>query len=112
MRGVTVVLFDQIQTGVDPFNVPVYEEHLIGVPNVLVAPLSDQEILESYNLLGRKAIYQLAIPKGDTHDWSTGKKVHFFGQDFRIIGEPTEGIEDLIPLGWNKKVKVEKYEQG
>ena len=54
----------------------------------------------------------MAIPKGDTHDWSAGKKVSFFGHDWRIIQMPEEGIEWLIPLAWNKKVRVERYEQG
>jgi hypothetical protein len=36
--------------------------------------------------------------------------VEFFGQRFRTIGFPTQGIEELIPLAWNKKVKVERYE--
>ena len=42
----------------------------------------------------------------------SGKKVSFFGQDWRIIEMPEEGIEWLIPLSWNKKVQVERYEQG
>jgi hypothetical protein len=54
----------------------------------------------------------MAIPKGDTHEWISGKKVNFFGKDWRIIEMPEEGIEWLIPLSWNKKVRVERYEQG
>lgn len=69
-------------------------------------------MLDTYNLSGRKAVYQLAIPKGDTHDWSAGKRVSFLGEDWRIIDIPTEGIEYMIPLSWNKKVQVERYEQG
>jgi hypothetical protein len=37
--------------------------------------------------------------------------VEFFGEKFRTIGAPTQGIEDMIPLSWNKKVKVVRYEQ-
>lgn len=107
--GITVFLFDEYQTGTDEFNRPIYDEMQIPVDNVLVAPMSSTELLETYNLTGRKAVYQLAIPKGDTNDWTAGKKVHFFGEDWRIIAIPTEGIEDLIPLSWNKKVQVEHY---
>ena len=35
--------------------------------------------------------------------------VEFFGQRFRTYGDVTEGIEAMIPLQWNKKVKVERY---
>ena len=36
----------------------------------------------------------------------------FMDKDWRIIDMPEEGIEWLIPLSWNKKVRVERYEQG
>ena len=112
MRGITITLYDRTQTSVDALNNPVYKETPVSVDNVLVAPVSSTEVLDTFNLTGRKAVYQLAIPKGDTHDWTAGKKVNFFGEDWRIIELPEEGIEKLIPLQWNKKVRVERYEQG
>ena len=110
ISGITVTLYDQVQTGIDSFNRPVYTETGTAVDNVLVAPLSSTELLEMFNLTGRKAVYQLGIPKGDTHDWSAGKKVRFFDADWRIIAISTEGIDGMIPLDWNKKVQVERYE--
>lgn len=112
MKGVNVILYDRVVTGLDALNHPVYAETAQTVENVLIAPMSTNEILENYNLTGRKAVYQLAIPKGDAHDWTAGKRVDFFGKSWRIIDIPEEGIEDLIPLSWNKKVRVETYEQG
>lgn len=112
MRGITVILYDRTETGRDRLNHPIYSEEPVEVENVLVAPMNSTEVLETYNLTGRRASYQMAIPKGDTHDWSAGKKVSFFGETWRIIAIPTEGIEGLIPLSWNKKVQVELYEQG
>lgn len=112
MRGIRVTLFDRTQTGADDLNAPIYEETPVDVDNVLVAPLSTDEVLQTYTLTGRKAVYQMGIPKGDTHEWTAGKRVRFFNEDWRIIGLPEEGIEELIPLSWNKKVKVERYEQG
>lgn len=112
MKGITITLYDREKTDVDELNNPVYKETAVSVNNVLVAPVSSTEVLDTYNLTGRKAVYQLGIPKGDTHDWSAGKKVSFFGEDWRIIELAEEGIEKLIPLQWNKKVKVERYEQG
>ena len=37
-------------------------------------------------------------------------EVEFFGRKWKVIGMPTEGIEGLIPLYWNKKVRVEAIE--
>ena len=112
MNGITITLYDRTETGVDALNHPIYSEIPVSVNNVLVAPMNSTEALEVYNLTGRRAVYQLGIPKGDTHDWTAGKKVRFFDADWRIIAIPTEGIESLIPLSWNKKVQVERYEQG
>lgn len=109
MTGITVTLYEVKQTGTNEFNEPIYEETPTQVNNVLVAPTSTQEILDSINLYGRKAVYTLAIPKGDTHEWEN-RKVSFFGKDFRVFGIPTEGIDENIPLAWNKKVTVEVYE--
>lgn len=50
--------------------------------------------------------YTLAIPKGDTNDW-TNRLVEFFGRKWRTVGYPEQGIEENIPLAWHKKVRVE-----
>ncbi len=110
LKGIPVTLLERVQTGVDGFNRPIYTETPVTVENVLVAPLSDEEILDTLNLTGRRAKYQLGIPKTDTHVWE-GKKIKMFGETWRVIGKPTQGIDDLIPLEWNKKVKVESLAQ-
>ena len=78
------------------------------VEDVLVAPESNPEILSRLNLDGHKEIYLLAIPKSDTHTW-VDAKVEFFGKQWKTVGEPLEGMENLIPLRWNKQVRVERY---
>lgn len=108
MRGISVILFDKQEVGRDKMNAPIFEEKPTVIENVLVAPVSSDDVLETFNLTGKKAVYEMAIPKGDTHVWED-RKVHFFGQDWHVISFPTEGIEHLIPLSWNKKVKVERY---
>lgn len=109
MRGVTVTLYDKTQTGVDGFGRPVYEDTAVAVDNVLIGEPTSEDVIDTLNLTGKHLAYTLAIPKGDTHTW-TDRKVEFFGETFRTIGEPTQGIDHLIPLVWNKKVKVERYE--
>ena len=108
LHGVTVILYDKAQTGTDAFNHPVYTETAAQVDNVLIGEPSTQEIVDTLNLTGKKLAYTLAIPKGDANIW-TDRTVEFFGEKFRTIGEPTQGIGSLIPLAWNKKVKVERY---
>lgn len=109
LRGITVTLYDKIEIGRDDFNKPIYDDKEVAIDNVLVEPLSSTEILETLSLTGRRAIYRLGIPKGDTHDWEN-KKIKLFGKEYRTIGPALEGIEDMIPLDWNKKVQVERIE--
>lgn len=108
IKGITVTFIDNLETGKDPFGNPIYEDKEIEVNNVLVSPTSSDDIVNQLTLTGKKAIYTLAIPKEDTHDWEN-KKVRFFGKTWRTFGESLEGIEELIPLDWNKKVTVEHY---
>lgn len=109
IQGITITLIDQVETGKDPLGNPIVEDKPVKVSNILVAPASADDITNQLNLTGRKAIYTLAIPKGDTHDWEN-KPVEFFGQRWKVFGIPLEGIDELIPLDWNKKVMVERYE--
>ena len=108
LKGITITLVDKIQTGEDDFGAIIYDDVEISVDNVLVAPTSTDDIVNQMSITGKKAVYTLAIPKGDTHDWED-KEVLFFGQRWRTFGVPLEGIEDMIPLDWNKKVMVERY---
>lgn len=107
IKGIAVTLIQKTEDGIDPFGAPIYKEKEATVKNVLVAPVSTEERLNALNLTGKRAIYQLAIPKGDTHDWED-QRVRFFGKEWRTFGEAEEGIEHLIPLDWNKKVMVER----
>ena len=109
MKGITVILYEETKTGEDPFGAPVLETQPVEVENVLVAPTASEDQVTELNLYGKKSVYTLAIPKGDTHDWKN-KKVEFFGQVFRTFDDPVKGIDTLIPLDWNTKVKVERYE--
>lgn len=108
IKGITITLYELTQTGTDDFNEPIYEETAVPVDNVLIGEPTTEEISEDLNFYGKRLAYTLAIPKGDTHNWED-TIVEFYGKRFRTYGEPTEGIEDMIPLAWNKKVKVERY---
>jgi len=109
IAGMTITLWDKVQKGTDSLNAPIYEETAELVDNVIVAPVSSDEVVDSLNLYGKKAVYKLGIPKGDTHVWED-RKVSFFGRDFQTFGIALEGIEANIPLQWNKQIMVATYE--
>ena len=84
-----VVLINLVQTGVDDFKNPVYEETL--------------------DLYGKKAVYKLGIPKGDSHTWQD-QDIEFFGETFHIFTTPQIGIEANVPTEWHHIYMCERYE--
>ena len=109
IKGESVVLYEKTLTGYDAANRPVYTETPVTVENVLIGEPSTEDVTSEYNLSGKRIAYVLGIPKGDTHQW-TDRTVEFWNMKFRTVGVPTQGIDSLIPLDWNKKVKVTAYE--
>ena len=109
IKGVTVTLINKIELGKDPFGQTIYEDIETEVDNVLISPTTSDDVVNQLTLTGKKAVYTLAIPKGDTNDWEDAE-VRFFGEKWRTFGIPLQGIEHLIPLDWNKKVTVERYD--
>lgn len=108
IKGISVIIRVKKEIGKDEFYKPIYEYQDEVVENVLVAPTNSDDIITSTDLTGKKAVYTLAIPKGDVHDW-IDCIVRFYNQEWHTIGYPLEGIEENIPLDWNKKVMVERY---
>ena len=109
MKGITVTLYEKQSVGKDEFNHEIFEEYPVDVKNVLIAPASATEVLDTTTMEGKRAVYVLGIPKGDTHFWEDSR-IDFFGQKWKSFGIPERGIDELIPLAWNMKVMVERYE--
>lgn len=111
MRGITIQLVKKTYTGTDALNNPVYETENVDVADVLVGEPSTEELTNTLALYGKKAKYTLAIPKGDENVWTDTEVIlpAPFAGTYRTIGYPTAGIEENIPLRWNKKVLVEQY---
>ncbi|MBR1383993.1 MAG: hypothetical protein IJ555_09345 [Ruminococcus sp.] len=108
IKGITVRLKVKVQTGTDEFKRPVYTDSYEDIENVLVGAPTTEDVVNELNLSGKRITYTLGIPKGDTHNW-INTEVEFWGQRFRTIGRPIQGIDENIPLSWNKKVQVEDY---
>ena len=108
IKGIDVVLHVKSKTGEDPFGRPIYEESHTTVSNVLVTPAAAEAVIEELNLSGKRLEYLLCIPKGDTHVWED-RIVEFFGKKWKTFGPVQEWIESMVPLSWNKQIKVERY---
>src|SRR5690625_7180114 len=100
IKGITVTLINKKQVGVDPYKNPIYEDVEIEVENVLVSPTSTEDIVSTYDLTGKKAVYTLAITKGDTNIWENAE-VYILGARWHTFEYVPKEIEHLIPLYWN-----------
>ena len=109
IKGITVTLYERTKSGSDAFNDAIYTETAVEVSNVLVTPVDSTEVVSSLTLEGKKAVYELCLPKWDTHEWENCR-VSFFGKDWIAFGLTREYIEANVPLSWNRKVKVARYE--
>lgn len=109
MKGVTVILYEKTQTGVDALNNPTFTTAPVSVDNVLVGEPTTDDVTSSISLYGKRIVYMLGLPKGDAHDW-TDTTVEIFGETFRTFGDVIQGIEANVPTPWHKKVRVERCE--
>lgn len=108
LRGKTIILYDREQTGTDEFGAPVYRVTPVEVKNVLICPVSSDAVTGETQLEGKRAVYELCIPKANTNVWED-RVVEFLGRKWRTFGIPLDWQEELVPGPWNRKVKVERY---
>lgn len=111
IQGIDILLYEPIQTGKDGFHAPVFEEVPVTVKNVLVFPAESDssDVIGQAQLNSKRLRYTLCIPKDDNHIWED-RTVEFFGHKWNTVGLPEEWISGLLPLGWNKRIGVERYE--
>lgn len=112
MKGVTVTLKSKTKTGTDDFGQPIYSETNVDVSDVLIGEPTTEDIQNAITVYGKRISYTLAVPKGDSNTWTKCQVVlpAPWSETFNVIGEPTIGIEENIPLRWNKKVHLERLD--
>ena len=108
IQGISIILTERTQTGVNEINEPIYEETEVTVDNVLVGSPKTDETADALKLYGKELAYTLYLPKGDSHNWENAT-VTFFGRTFRTVGLPMTLIEENIPeaVSWNARIQVE-----
>lgn len=108
IKGVTVVLHERTQSGTDAIGSPTYTVKDANVADVLWYPSTADDVIDQTRLEGTKELYTLCIPKGNTNTWLENT-VTFNGKTFHCYAE-SDFIEENVPLRWNKKVLVERYD--
>lgn len=103
IKGITVTLYEKEKINEDPFGKLIYKETPTKVENVLVASTNTQEVLDALNLTGKKAVYTIAIPKGDKHTWKDNK-VEFFWRNLESNRISAAGNRTKYTAGMESKV--------
>ena len=114
IKGTICELYRVSADGTDPFGAPTGEpEKYATIVNVLAAPVSSEDNAAAEQMYGREATYELCFPKATAQDDLQGVLAGGFvklpllsGFEFDPVGEPTEYIEENVPLLWNIKLKV------
>ena len=96
IKGISVTLHTTTQNGTDPFNNPIYVTTDVVVNDVIIGNVSVTEQQENLDLYGKRVVYELGIPSGDSNDW-LDKEVTFFGRTFKTFGQYKECIIDNMP---------------
>lgn len=91
IKGIPVTLYERTKTGEDAFHEPVYAETPVTVENVLITPVDSAASPTELQLSGRHLVYELCIPKADTHKWE-GCAVEFFREEM----ESPNGVQHII----------------
>lgn len=109
IKGIDIILHVKASSGTDGFNRPVYTETSVTIKDVLVTPAGSSDSVTDVNMSGKTAAYDLHIPKGDSHVWEN-TTVEFFGKRWRTVGYPQKYIGRLLPLAWDRVIRVERHE--
>jgi hypothetical protein len=100
------------KTGTDALNNPIYSVGWTSVHNVIVGRPDSSDISDTLTIYGKKIVYWIGIPKGDTHVWQD-RKIQLpapFNMTVRTFGFVETGIQDLIPLAWGGRIASEVIE--
>lgn len=114
LKGIDVLIEVKTPTGqTDGFGQATYTLAWETVSNVLVGQPDSEEVQDTLSLTGKRVVYKLGIPKGDTHDWVNVRVMlpqpYSFAGTYMTVEFPVSGIDELVPLSWNQKVLLERY---
>lgn len=108
IKGQTVKLHVKTSSGRDPFGKETFSEDIVEVENVLCEPASNDAVIEELQMSGKRVVYILHLPKDDTNNWEDSI-VEFNEKTWKTFGDCLVYDEEMTPLCWNKKIKVERY---
>ena len=109
MRGMRVQLVEKTTDGYDAFGAPIVTgEELIDIDDVLVGQPTADDMTTALTMYGKHCVYTLGIPRTDTHEWAD-HEVIIYGERYRTIGTAMRGIDENIPLRWNRNIRVERF---
>lgn len=103
--GETVTVTQKTVVGHDEFNNAIYSEKKTDVGDVLVAPGTDSDVIESTRPDGTEVNYTLYFPKTFTGKLEN-ELVKVRGEWLDVVGCPDRFDDSVCPTRWNMVVRV------
>lgn len=99
MRGEKITIKTKIQKGADSLNNPIYEDNLVEVDNVLIAPGLSDDIFDSTRPNGVSIKYTLYLPK--TFNMKIENCDVFIRDEWlKVVGSPRHYDVYNCPTSW------------
>lgn len=106
IKGETVTVQTRTQGGVDGGNNPVWKWTDATVNNVLVAPGSRSDVVDSSRPDGTEIVWTLHFPKTFTGGLRNARVIVRGGAPLDVVGDPQPYTEANTPGLWNRPVEV------
>ena len=105
IKGETVTVECKYPVGTDEFNQTVYGTAELEVADVLVAPASGSDVIESNRPDGAQVRYTLHFPKSYIGKLD-GLRVKVRGEWLDIVGSPRRYTAENTPGKWNMQAEA------
>jgi hypothetical protein len=106
MHGETVQVATRVEAGRDAFNNEIWEEAIVDVENVLVAPSSTDAVEGSLRVDSTKRTLNLYFPKTFTGVLAKAK-ICIRNEWYLVVGDPFRFDCSQCPTEWNLTCQVE-----
>ena len=110
LKGNRIEIHSPIETGTDAFHSPITKWGLEAVlGDVLAAPASTQDVEGTIRPNGDEIIMDFYLPKSYAGSLR-GRRIHYLGEVYEVIGDPQPYPEENTPTRWNRVAHARKIE--
>lgn len=109
MKTISLTFNKKVQSGVDPFNNPTYENEAVEVAGCLIGPITEPANQRETEALAQQRLQvRIHLPKTFTGDISNST-VEWGGKTFKVDSDAVAFMNENCPTKWNRYFRAEAY---